>query len=88
MHHLLFIFLITVMVSFGAYLKLHKFHGHSIKQTVYYAVFMSIAFVLGYFIDLYLLKINIRVHFVVIFICFIVPAIIAAAWFESYFIKE
>ena len=88
MHHLLFIFIISVMVSFGAYLKLYKFHGHSVKQTIFYAVIMSIVFVLGYFIDLFLLMINIHVHFVVIFICFIVPCVVTAAWFESYFIKE
>ncbi len=63
MEHLLFIFIITIIVSFGAYFKLYRYHGHSVKQTMYYALIMSIVFVLAYFIDLFLLKINIHVHF-------------------------
>ena len=70
------------MVTLGAYIKLYKFQGYALKQTVYYAVFISFGFILTFTIDMYLKSKNISVHYVVYFICILVPIAIISSKFE------
>lgn len=82
MQNLLLVLILTVMVSIGAYLKLYKFQGYTARQTLYYAVVMSVAFSTVFFAREYLSTKGFNIHYVVYFIVILVPVAIFAVKFE------